>query len=159
MSEPSKFDFAEYDESFKSAEPPPPGTGDYPPIEDGRYLVRVERCEAKFTKKTGKPMISTGMKIADGERAGAWLWHNMVMSADPVRMGYIKRDLSFILGAHVEALSEAADQLLDAIGREFRVDVVTKGEYQNVYFVTELDAETPGEVMPTVPPTDDDIPF
>jgi hypothetical protein len=130
----NSYDLAQYDDSFKGAEVP--ADGDFPALPDGPYGVTVERSEIKRVSKgknEGKPMILVGMVVASGDYANRWIWKTMVPSADPQRMGYIKRDL-LRLGIPESASFHDLPDLLDEIkGNAVEVNLVTKGEYQNVY--------------------------
>ena len=55
------------------------GTGDYPEIPHGEYVVKVDKMELKASKK-GDPMFSAWFKILDGEHKGSFIFMNQVIT-------------------------------------------------------------------------------
>jgi len=54
------------------------GGGDYPEIEPGEYVVKVEKMELKASKK-GDPMLSIMFRIVEGEHKKACIFYNQVI--------------------------------------------------------------------------------
>ena len=54
------------------------GGGDYPEIEPGEYVVKVEKMELKSSKK-GDPMLSIMFRIQEGEHKKACIFYNQVI--------------------------------------------------------------------------------
>lgn len=54
------------------------GGGDYPEIEPGEYVVKVEKMELKASKK-GDPMLSIMFRILEGEHKKACIFYNQVI--------------------------------------------------------------------------------
>lgn len=54
------------------------GGGDYPEIEPGEYVVKVEKMELKASKK-GDPMVSIMFRIVEGEHKKACIFYNQVV--------------------------------------------------------------------------------
>lgn len=54
------------------------GGGDYPEIEPGEYVVKVEKMELKASKK-GDPMLSIMFRIVEGEHKKACIFYNQVV--------------------------------------------------------------------------------
>lgn len=54
------------------------GSGDFEPVPDGQYEVKVEKMELKESKK-GDPMLSIWFKIIAGDYEGQRIFYNGVM--------------------------------------------------------------------------------
>lgn len=54
------------------------GGGDFPEIEPGEYVVKVEKMELRESKK-GDPMLSIMFRIVDGENKKACIFYNQVV--------------------------------------------------------------------------------
>lgn len=54
------------------------GTGDYPELEEGTYLSKVEKLELGQTKD-GRPMLKAMFRIIDGENAKQCMFFNRVL--------------------------------------------------------------------------------
>lgn len=54
------------------------GGGDYPEIEPGEYVVKIEKMELKASKK-GDPMVSIMFRILEGEHKKACIFFNQVV--------------------------------------------------------------------------------
>lgn len=54
------------------------GGADYPEIEPGEYVVKVEKMELKASKK-GDPMLSIMFRIVEGEHKKACIFYNQVI--------------------------------------------------------------------------------
>ena len=50
---------------------------DFGPVPAGHYRVICERAEETVTKKTSTEAVKFAWRIADGEYAGQWLWHQL----------------------------------------------------------------------------------
>lgn len=55
------------------------GGGDYPEIEPGEYVVKIEKMELKASKK-GDPMVSIMFRILEGEHKKACIFFNQVVN-------------------------------------------------------------------------------
>lgn len=53
--------------------------GDYPEIEPGEYVVKIEKMELKASKK-GDPMVSIMFRILEGEHKKACIFFNQVVN-------------------------------------------------------------------------------
>lgn len=54
------------------------GGGDFPEVEAGEYVVKVEKMELRESKK-GDPMLSIMFRIIDGEHKKACIFYNQVV--------------------------------------------------------------------------------
>lgn len=54
------------------------GTGDYPEIEEGNYICKVEKLEVRETKD-GRPMLSAMFRITEGNHKKQCLFFNRVL--------------------------------------------------------------------------------
>lgn len=54
------------------------GSGDYPEIEEGTYIGKVEKLEVGATKD-GRPMLKVQFRITDGEHKKSCLFMNRVL--------------------------------------------------------------------------------
>ena len=54
-------------------------SGDYPEIEAGEYVVKVEKMELKESSK-GDPMLSIMFRILEGEHKKACIFYNQVLN-------------------------------------------------------------------------------
>lgn len=54
------------------------GTGDYPEIEAGEYVVKIEKMELRESKK-GDPMLFVQFRILEGAHAKACIFMNQVV--------------------------------------------------------------------------------
>lgn len=55
------------------------GGGDFPEIEPGEYVVKIEKMELKASKK-GDPMVSIMFRILEGEHKKACIFFNQVVN-------------------------------------------------------------------------------
>ena len=65
-------------------------TPSYENVPYGEYVVKVESCELKMTKKTNKPMISTWFRVMEGPQKGHIIFSNRVLvPRDPSKTGAV----------------------------------------------------------------------
>ena len=76
------------------------GGGDYPEIEPGEYVVKIEKMELKASKK-GDPMLSIQFRILEGEHKKACIFMNQVV-LKPFQI-YIANEFLNSLETDVEA--------------------------------------------------------
>lgn len=55
------------------------GGGDYPEIEPGEYVVKIEKMELKESKTKHEPMLSIQFRILEGEHKKACIFMNQVV--------------------------------------------------------------------------------
>lgn len=55
------------------------GGGDYPEIEPGEYVVKIEKMELKESKTKREPMLSIQFRITDGEHKKARIFYNQLV--------------------------------------------------------------------------------
>lgn len=133
-------------------------------VPDGTYDFEVTRAEIKTAKTSGKLMINIGHKITSGNHENLWFWNRMMLSADPERMGYVKRDLAY-LGIEPQSLGDVRAALANLPGRLGTAKLVTKKGFQNVWYQTpstSTETTNSNAYQPQdAPPIDDDydIPF
>ncbi len=79
--------FDKFDQQFDTealkkdeAEAKERGTGDYPEVPWGEYMVKVEQAELKESKTSGKPMVSIWFKIVEGEFKNSMIFYNQVIA-------------------------------------------------------------------------------
>lgn len=76
------------------------GGADYPEIEPGEYVVKVDKMELKASKK-GDPMVSIQFRIVDGEHKKACIFFNQVIT-QPFQI-YIANEFLNSLDTEIEA--------------------------------------------------------
>ena len=82
-----QFDLAGITEDMKAAGDRTPS---YENVPYGEYVVKVESCELKMTKKTNKPMISTWFRVVEGPQKGHIIFSNRVLiPKDPSKTGAV----------------------------------------------------------------------
>ena len=82
-----QFDLAGIKEDMKAAGDRTPS---YENVPYGEYVVKVESCELKMTKKTNKPMISTWFRVVEGPQKGHIIFSNRVLiPKDPSKTGAV----------------------------------------------------------------------
>jgi hypothetical protein len=137
--------------------------GEFEPIPEGDYVVRIER--AYVTKsQAGKLMVKWGLVITGPACAKRWLWKNHMVGGEGLK--YLKGDLEAI-GVTLGKVSDLPRVLPTLIGRQIEVAVKARADSDepNVYFNRALSgaqgkpASKPrpvgdGEVPP---PRDDDF--
>ena len=55
------------------------GGGDYPEIEPGEYVVKIEKMELKESKTKREPMLSVQFRILEGEHKKSCIFMNQVV--------------------------------------------------------------------------------
>ena len=90
--------------------------GKYPPIPEGEYVVRVVDTSPE-PAKSGKPMYTLTLEVADGEYKGRKLWHRRPAQASTA--GFVKADVQ-ALRVTVPSGAVKASELVRHIVREGR---------------------------------------
>ena len=133
-----------------------PQNSDLPPLPDGSYNCRLARAEVGKSKKTGADMVTLGFEVVAGEWKNRWIWKRSTLTTDARRLGFLKRDLSFI-GVDVKGPIESLDeQLRDCLGIELVIDLRTKTGSDNVERQNTYLNAPQGWAEPAA---DDEIPF
>lgn len=113
----SKFDSMFDVEALKKdeAEAKERGTGDYPEVPWGDYMVKVEQAELKESKTSGKPMVSIWFKILEGEFKNSMIFYNQVIATGfGLHMAdEFLRSLETDLVVEFENFTQYADLILD----------------------------------------------
>jgi hypothetical protein len=146
----SDIDLSIYDDDYDEAEIIDNNTP------DGIYQVYVDEVVMKETKESKEPMLAWKLKIINGKREGCFIFKNSVVK--DTTLGFIKTDLS-ICGLTLSKFSEIYLSLESLLRTQLEIKVVTKGEYQNIYFQKKLDLDEEGNLKDTDTVSDDDIPF
>lgn len=114
--------FDEFDQQFdleglkkEEAEAKERGTGDYPEVPWGDYVVKVEQAELKKAKTSGKPMVSIWFKITEGEFKNSMIFYNQVIASGfGLHMAdEFLRSLETEVNVEFESFSQYADMILD----------------------------------------------
>lgn len=67
-------------------------TPSYDKVPFGEYEVKVAQCELRMTKNNPRPMVSTWLKIVNGDKKGQLIFSNNVLIAkDPSKTGFMIR--------------------------------------------------------------------
>lgn len=139
-----EFDLARYDQTWRDAKEPAAGSMDELP--DGTYRFTIERAELKRTKESNKPMVSFGLMVAEGGYANRWAWKNLVLTADPEKMGWIRHELK-IVGVQCAKASDLVREIPQTIGLSVWAKLKTRSKdgntYQNVNFISPPAGEAP----------------
>lgn len=98
----------------------PDAGGDFQPIPDGTYTMRIDSVEAKETRK-GDPMFKLTLKVIDGEYTNRLVWDNLVFNSKA--MGRVKK-LCGAIGLPTKGEVDITPDKLE--GKEVRVDVVVE---------------------------------
>ena len=77
------------------------GGADFPEIEPGEYVVKVEKMELKASKK-GDPMVSIMFRILEGEHKKACIFYNQVV-LQPFQI-YLANEFLNSLETEIEAV-------------------------------------------------------
>ena len=82
------------------------GTGDFPEVEKGNYICKVEKLEVKETKD-GRPMLSAMFRIVEGKHKKQCLFFNRVLYGT-------QNDANMIAGAltWLDSLQPDIDQII-----------------------------------------------
>ena len=119
-------DFSKFDEQVNldqlkadAAEAAKNGVGDYPEVEDGEYIVKVESMELGETKD-GRPMFKAMFRITEGDFNKQCLFMNRVVYGTKNDASMIGSVIGFLqnLDSEVqpivfESYSQLADLILD----------------------------------------------
>lgn len=119
-------DFSKFDEQVNldqlkadAAEAAKNGVGDYPEVEDGEYIVKVESMELGETKD-GRPMFKVMFRITEGDFNKQCLFMNRVVYGTKNDASMIGSVVGFLqnLDSEVqpivfESYSQLADLILD----------------------------------------------
>lgn len=121
------------------------GGADYPEIEPGEYVVKIEKMELKETKEKHDPMLSIQFRILEGEHKNACIFYNQVI-LKPFQI-YIANEFLNSLDTDIEAafhgdykayndiildIFEACDKL------EFSLDYGENNKGYKTYKITEV---------------------
>lgn len=120
------------------------GGADFPEIEPGEYVVKIEKMELKASKK-GDPMLSIMFRILEGEHKKACIFFNQVV-IQPFQI-YLANEFLNSLETDVEAAfhgdyKEYNDIILDIAEAceklEFLLDYGTNSKGYNTYKIKEV---------------------
>ena len=121
-------DFSKFDEQVNleqlkadAAEAAENGIGDYPEVEDGTYVVKIESMELGETKD-GRPMFKAMFRIAEGDFNKQCLFMNRVVygtkndaSMIGSVIGFLKNLDSEVQPIVFESYAQLADLILDVM--------------------------------------------
>ena len=120
-------DLAGYDEEYEAGDV---SDGEFEPVPDGKYQVKVETVELTRTQK-GDPMLKWMLRIVGPTHVDRVLWRNNVMaSSDNIR--WLKKDL-YACDVKLARLSELPANLGRLLDIHLEVVKKTRGEYDSVY--------------------------
>lgn len=120
------------------------GGADFPDIEPGEYVVKIEKMELKESKKHD-PMLSIMFRILEGERKKACIFYNQVVM-QPFQI-YLANEFLNSLETDVEAAfhgdyKEYNDIILDIAEAceklEFLLDYGVNSKGYNTYKIKEI---------------------
>lgn len=91
------------------------GTGDFPEVPNGDYVVKVETAELKAAKSSGKPMVSIWFKIVEGEFKNSIIFYNQVIATGfgLHNANEFLRSLDTGVEVDFESFKQYADMVLD----------------------------------------------
>ena len=109
----------------------------FAPLENGDYLIRMNRIEEKTSAKGGK-YLSAGFEVINGDNKGRLIFHNfMTEHTNPVVIDIGKQQLSKYL------LAVGVENGLEGIGE----DLTRVEEYTELPFVATLDIQKGNEYV------------
>lgn len=86
--------------------------GEFTPVEDGDYLVRMNRCELRPCK--GGQMVSAGFQIVNGDSKGRLVFENFLVEHTSAKAEEIGREK---VGKYLKAIGVEGG--LDAIAHDY----------------------------------------
>ena len=113
--------------------------GNYPELPDGKYEVRLIKCELCESKKSGKPMVAMWFEVIAGEYQGTYAFKYQLVD-EPKRIVWLFKDLRK-LGQCDDLKFTGFSDLEDlCIGIEHSepeliIEQKTKGDFKNVYIL------------------------
>jgi hypothetical protein len=123
-----------YDTEWENYEGNIPGA-----VPDGRYIAKVKEAYLKRSESSGNLMLKWVLEIIGGEYAHTKVYRQNMMQT-PDNMKWLKIDLK-CAGVELKKASEleaALPRLLDIF---LEIKKVTKGEFENIYFVRQIPAD------------------
>ena len=120
------------------------GGTNYPEIEDGEYVVKIEKMELKASSK-GDPMLSIMFRIVEGEHKKACIFYNQVV-LQPFQI-YLANEFLNSLETDIEAVfhgdyEEYNNNILDIAeacdNLEFALEYGTNNKGYHTYKIVEV---------------------
>jgi hypothetical protein len=123
---------------------------DFTPLPDGKYTVKIDRCQYTTTKETRLPMFAWCLIVKEGQHSGRYVFHNRVLrDADSVK--WAKNEFARV-GLRADRMSDLVTMIGEVLDKTVEIQIKNKDHngkpIQNVFINKIVDTFGMGEDMP-----------
>ena len=135
-------------------------SGDFSPMPEGEYLLRIKGTEEKINKN-GDPMVNVTLVVEEGEYKGRKIWHNVSFpKKDSPGAGMAKHWLHAIGQPYEGKVNVDPSEWAGVIRCDIKVGEYNgkkKNEISNVHLPEDDGSE--GDNSPATEKSEDEVPF